>query len=182
MDEVLEGFVKAGRHAFRTREYAALLGKPLYARQVLHRLKVRGKLLGVRKGWWAFPGAPPEAVACEISAPAYLSFHSALHLHGLTTQVPHTIQLAVTRFGRSYSILGRTVREYKVQKRFFNGFSAQDGVLIARPEKALADCLNVPRACPQMVVVEALDGVDSTRVGCSLTKAGQERLARFLHD
>lgn len=182
MDSVLEGFIKAGRHAFRTREYAALLGKPLYARQVLHRLKTRGELLGVRNGWWAFPDAPPEAVACEISAPAYLSFHSALHMHGLTTQVPNTIQLAVARFGRSYSILGRTAREYKVQKRFFNGFSAQDGVLIAKPEKALADCLNVPRACPEMVVAEAFQAVDSTKIECSLTRAGQRRLVRFIHD
>jgi len=182
MDKILEGWVKSGRHAFRTREYVALLGKSAYARLVLHRLKERGELLKVRRGWWAFPSSMPEAVACEISAPAYLSFHSALYLHGLTTQVPKLIQLAVTRFGKKYSIMGREVKEYKIEKSKFNGFSVKDGVHLASPEKAFADCLNVPRSCPEIVLREAIGKIDVKKAKPWLSKAGIRRLGRFLND
>jgi predicted transcriptional regulator of viral defense system len=182
MDTILDGWVKSGRHAFRTREYAALLGKPTYARLVLHRLKGRGELLQVRNGWWAFPNSIPEAVACEISAPAYLSFHSALYLHGLTTQIPNLIQVAVTRFGKKYSMMGRDVKEYKIEKSRFNGFSVRDGLPLASPEKAFADCLDVPRSCPEVVLREAIGEIDVKKAERWLSKAGLRRLGRFLND
>lgn len=176
MDEILQKFEKAKRAAFRTREYAALLGKKAYAGLVLHRLKLRGKLILVRKGIWAFPKSMPEAIACEISMPCYLSFHSALYLHSLTTQIPRTIQLAVTRNGRKYEMLGYKVKEYKIKRKLFKGFVSKDGLLIATPEKAFADSLNIPKACPEIILKEARNGVDIAIVKQFISKGGFKRM------
>lgn len=181
MDEILAALRKTGRSAFKTNEYAALLGKGGYARLILHRLKKKGELIPVKRGWWAFSDALPEAVACEVSQPSYVSFHSALFLHSLTTQIPRTIQLAVARNAREYAIPGAKVKEYKVKKEQFKNFSRKDGVLLAFPEKAVADCLAIPRACPEIVLYEAVRGLDSSKVKELISsKAAEMRLKRVV--
>ncbi len=182
INKFLEIISRSGRQAFRTREYAAALGKPAYARLSLHRLMQNGALIRARNGWWAFPAAHPAAVACEISRPCYVSFHSALHIHGLTSQMPRRIQLAVARYARSYEVLGHAVKEYKVERRLFNNFHPEDGMLLASPKKALADCLNLPRSCPDVVVREAAEKIGIEGIGTLLSKSGARRLRRILHD
>ncbi len=179
MDKILAGFRKIGRAAFSTGEYSALLGRRGYARVALHRLKKRGKIENAKRGWWAFANSTPEEVACTISAPAYLSFHSALHMHGLTTQIPRTIQVAVARNAKKYEISGNHVAEYKIRPEHFNNYEAKDGVLLATPEKALADCLNVPRACTKTVLLEAAEQVDLKKAEWFLTRTGKKRLKQL---
>lgn len=180
MNVILGGFVRLGRSAFRTREYTGLLGKPAYARLALHRLKKKGELVLVRRGWWAFPKALPEAVACEISKPCYVSFHSALYLHGLTTQISRVIQLAVVRNGGNYNVFGTKVKEYRVDASRFNNFFSKEGLLLAAPEKAFADCLNTPRACPEVVLKEALSKISEDAARQLASAAGAKRLSRLL--
>lgn len=180
MDEILLSMKKAGRAAFRTREYAALKSSGAYARLVLSRLKKRGGIEPVKNGWWAFPDSMPEAVACEVSRPCYLSFHSALYLHGLTTQIPGKIQLAVARKPRKYSVAGTPVAEYKVLAKNFSGFSRKDGILLAWPEKAFADCLSLPRTCPPVVLREAIGKIDAAKVRVLLSAAAKARLKRVI--
>src|SRR3989338_2032333 len=110
---------RSKRAAFRTREFAASYKNKAYARLVLHRLKKQGKIKSVKKGWWAFPDAMPEAVACEISSPAYLSFLPALSLHRPTTQFPRWIQLAVPRPARKYALEGTEAKEYRIRPGSF---------------------------------------------------------------
>jgi hypothetical protein len=73
-------------------------------------------------------------------------------------------------------VLGNDVKEYKVDKRFFNHFAARDGLLLATPEKAFADCLNVPRSCPSVVLVEAITRVDLSKVKELCSLRGLKRL------
>ncbi|MFH1221677.1 MAG: hypothetical protein V1492_01185 [Candidatus Micrarchaeota archaeon] len=181
MDAILASLRKSDRAAFRTREYAGLLGKRSYARLVLHRLKKKGEIMRVRNGWWAFSDSIPEAIACEISAPAYVSFHSALFLHGLTTQTPRNVQLAVTRNARKYRISGIEVREYKIGKMQFGDFYRKDSVLLANPEKAFADCLELPRSCPDIILQEAAGSVNLGKVKTFLvSKAALKRLQKVM--
>ena len=182
MNRVLEVIGKSGRQAFSSKEFAALLGKKNYARQVLHRLKAQNKIVQAKRGWWAMPNSMPEAAASEISKPAYVSFHNALNLHGLTTQSSFAVQLAVNKNAREYAIFGTRVREYKVKKEFFNNFFSKDGVLLASAEKAFADCLNLPRACPDSVLLEALRGVDAEKVKPLCSKNGLKRLKRIIRE
>jgi predicted transcriptional regulator of viral defense system len=182
MDKILAEFRKSGKPAFRTREYSAFIGKKGYARLVLHRLKERGEISRVRNGWWAFPDSVPEAVACEMSKPAYISFHSALYIHGLTTQMPRMIQLAVARNAKKYSAMGIEVREYRVKRENFNGFYRKDNIMIATPEKAVADCLQIPRSCPEMVVAEAIAKSDAKKIMDILSAPAKRRMLKVIKD
>jgi len=180
MDEILKAMKKTGKAAFRTREYAALLGKKVYARLVLHRLKEKREIISIKNGWWAFPDAMPEAIACELSKPGYISFHSALSLHGLTTQSSRKVQIAVLRNAKKYKILGMEAKEYKIKKNQFNTFYRKDNLLLATPEKAFADCLLIPRACPDIVLTEALDKVDVSKLKSLITPIAEKRLKRLM--
>lgn len=180
MDKILQAMKTTGKTAFRTREYAALLGKPVYARLVLHRLKIRGELIKVKNGWWAFPESMPEAIASEVSKPAYVSFHSALAMHKLTMQIPKYVQMAVTRRAKKYEISGMGIREYKIKNNEFGGFYRREGILLASPEKAFADSLNYPRACPEIVLIDALDKIDIEEVKKLINKKSEKRLKRLI--
>lgn len=182
MNAILSVFKNSGRAAFSTREFASLLGKRDYARLLLHRLKKSGVIVSVRNGWFAFPNHLPEAIACEVSKPAFVSFHSALYLHGLTTQTPQFVQLAVSRNAKFYFALGTKVKEYKVKRTQFNGFFLREGVLLASPEKAFADCLNLPRTCPEIVLREALPEVQVELVKKLLSKQGLKRLKELVEN
>jgi predicted transcriptional regulator of viral defense system len=175
MDKILELFKKSGRSAFSTREYSALLGKGAYARLSLSRHRRRGEISRIKNGWWAFSGATPEAAACEASKPCYVSFMSALALHGLTTQIPRMVQLAVARTPRKYEIFGVPAVEYRVKG--LSGFGRRDGILLATPEQALADCLEHPRACPAIVVSEAAGKINAWEIRARLSPAAKRRLA-----
>lgn len=181
MDGILQLIKKAGKTAFRTKEYAALLNKSKYARLVLHRLKEKGELVRIKNGWWAFANSAPEAIAVEVSKPAYLSFHSALFLHGLTTQIPSKIQLAVSRKVKNYSFDSYSVKEFKIKKNEFTAFFRKGALLIASAEKALADAISYPRSCPEVVLIESLKKIDLTKINEFLhTKAAKKRLKRLI--
>jgi predicted transcriptional regulator of viral defense system len=162
---------------FRAREFiSALGGKAAYAYVALHRLKRAKRIEGIRNGWWAKAGATPEEIASAVSYPCYLSFHSALHAHGLTTQIPRFVQLAVCRKARKYGFEGGEAREYRIKKEEFGGFEVKEGIPIASPEKAFADCLRIPRACPNAILSEAIGGVDIWEVKKACNKRMLKRL------
>ena len=167
---------------FRAREFiAALGGKANYAYVALHRLKRAKKLESVRNGWWAKAGATPEEIASAVSYPCYLSFHSALHAHGLTTQIPRFVQLAVCRKARKYAFAGNEAREYRIKKEEFGGFEIKEGSPIASPEKAFLDCLRFPRACPNAILAEAAEKIDIWEVKRQCNKRMRKRLKEVEH-
>lgn len=179
---VIGKLAKSGRAAFRTREVSAFIGNYGYARLLLSRLKKKGKLVSVRNGWWAFPDALGEAVACEISKPCFVSFLSALQLHGLTTQSSLEIQLAVCRKPKNYLLPAARVREFRVDRKRFNNFSVLGNVFLASPEKAFADCCNAPRTCPRAVLLEALASgkLDLKLVKRFVSRMGLKRLLELV--
>lgn len=170
----------AMRPVFRTREFAAAIqgGYP-YARVALHRLKKAGRVKMAKRGWWAKYGALPIEAAAAISYPCYVSFHSALHAHGVTTQIPRAAQLAVCRKAKKYKALGEEAREYKLPKATFRGFDSRGGMPLAFPEKAFADCLRLPRACPLAVLLEALPNTDIGKIRAYCSRQMLSRLGKL---
>ncbi|MBI4360969.1 hypothetical protein HY572_04330 [Candidatus Micrarchaeota archaeon] len=121
-----------------------------------------------------------EAVACEISTPAYVSFHTALHLHGLTTQPHRTIQLAVTRNAKKYQVLGTPVQEYRVPKNQFRAYEKKDNLFLATPEKAVADAISIPKSCPAAIIMEALAHVKAGKIPPYLSSAAANKRLKNL--
>ena len=103
------------QHAmFTTRSFAFAAGQRLdSASRWLGRLSRRNALVRVTRGVWAQPGHPaftPYAATVLLlgNEHGYVSFISALHRHGLLSQIPGAIHVATTGHGRTLdSPIGR---------------------------------------------------------------------------
>ena len=103
------------QHAlFTTRSFAFAAGQRLdTASRWLGRLSRRNALVRVTRGVWAQPGHPaftPYAATGLLlgNEHGYVSFISALHRHGLLSQIPGAIHVATTGHGRTLdSPIGR---------------------------------------------------------------------------
>ena len=144
-------FIKRmGRKIFTTHELAAMSGKstPTII-QSLNRLVRQGLLIKVYRGVWAEP--QPKALSSFEVIPflfprqrVYVSFFTALHLHGIVEQIPQVITLASTSHTSTIHTKAGVFSVHQVAPAFFNGFDWYQGegsFLIADPEKALIDSL-----------------------------------------
>lgn len=141
-----------GRPVFTTREVAAVRGASVTATsQSLKRMEGDGLVVRVARGVWCDPEDPrfsPFALVPFLSGAhrAYVSFLSALHLHGIVEQIPQVIYAATTgHTARRRTPVG-TYSFHRIDPDFFDGFHWYRGgaeFLIAEPEKALIDSLYV---------------------------------------
>jgi len=138
---------------FTTRDYANYANLSVSAAsKKLTRLKDNKLLTHVTKGVWANTGNPYfhpiSCVPCLLGKErGYVSFLTALHLHGLLSQIPKTIQIATTGHSRT---LDSTVGHYEfIQVKpelMQQGIVWTDTPLpysLATAEKALIDVLYI---------------------------------------
>ena len=104
-----------------------------------------------------------EEVACFLKPPAYISCEWALNSHGILLQAPHvctvvTLHPAVGR-NRTVTYQGMVIEFSRIAPGLFRGFTTQDGVSMASPEKALLDVLYLHRDVPAQDELD-LDRID----------------------
>lgn len=133
---------------------AALFDVPMSkAYEMLRRLKAEELVRPVEAGKYLLLGFQPERVlsnplfiATRVAHPAYISFWTALHFHGLTEQVPRTVFVATTRKRGPLDFDGaRFVFVRLAPYKFFGYRREMIGdlpVLMAEVEKALVDSLD----------------------------------------
>ncbi|MEN8228846.1 MAG: type IV toxin-antitoxin system AbiEi family antitoxin domain-containing protein [Bacteroidota bacterium] len=142
-------------------------------RNYLYKLSEKGQLIRTARGMYMLPDAPitenqnlveiakkiPNAVVCLISA---LSFH------GITTQIPHEIWIAVPRDTwrpgivyppLHYTVLMENVYNFGIQEVNINGTI----VKIYSPAKTVADCFKFRNKVGVDVAIEALREVWRSR-------------------
>ncbi|MFZ3106307.1 MAG: hypothetical protein WA105_02885 [Candidatus Hydromicrobium sp.] len=138
------------RPVFTTREAAMLSGSSLSnASKMLKTLEKKGLVFKVARGIWAEIGneklSPYSIIPfLLIKNRAYVSFISALHLHGIIEQIPQEITLASTVHTKKIHTKVGTFSIHRISPLFFDGFDWYKGegsFLIAEPEKALIDSL-----------------------------------------
>ena len=136
---------------FTTREFAnhAGLSIPAAAKR-LSRLSEKEFLTRITKGVWANARHPyfhPLSCVSYLLGKehGYVSFLTALHLHGVVSQIPKSIQVATTGRARSLnSPLGRYEffqLKPELMKQGTKWSETRLPYLIATPEKALIDTL-----------------------------------------
>jgi len=141
---------KLGRNIFTTHEMIAISGKSASTIvQSLNRLANQGLIIKIYQGVWAEPG--PRALSPFEVIPhlfprqrVYVSFISALHLHGIVEQIPQVITLASTSHSNTIRTNVGVFSIHQIAPSFFGGFDWYKGdgsFLIAEPEKALIDSL-----------------------------------------
>ncbi len=81
-------------------------------------------------------------IAAQIMSPSYISLRSALHHYGFTTQVPRTVYVMVTTPKKSISLQNQNI--HFVKTSHFFGYTSEEKLVIAEPEKLFIDCLFYP--------------------------------------
>jgi predicted transcriptional regulator of viral defense system len=174
--EALGSLLRMGKPVITTEDAALRLGlKASAATRTLGRLAAAGLVLRLRHGLWSLdPRIDPLRLPEYLTAPfpAYVSLQSALHLHGMLSQVPqltYVASLASTR--RIKTQLG----EYSIHRlapSFFGGFDVVGGggVCLATPEKALLDTLYLAparsrlfAALPEVEIPRSFDRKEARR-------------------
>lgn len=150
------------------------------AYELLRRLKTQAVVQPVASGKYLLLGFQPERVlsnplfiATRMAHPAYVSFWSALHLYGLTEQVPRTVFVATTRTCRPLTFQETAFVFVRVALHKFFGYQRELigdlPVLVAEIEKALVDALDQLRYAGGFMEVakavhQARDQVDLDRL------------------
>ena len=147
---ILTFMKKMERSVFTTHELTAISGKS--ASTVVHslrRLAKQGLVVKIYRGVWAEPGtraiSPFEIIPYLFPRQrVYVSFITALHLHGIVEQIPQVITLASTAHTCTLRTKAGVFSGHQIAPAFFDGFDWYKGegnFLIAEPEKALIDSL-----------------------------------------
>ena len=136
---------------FTTREFASHVGISMSAAtKRLSRLSEKEFLTRVTKGVWANTGHPYFHPLCCVpyllgKEQGYVSFLTALHLHGVVSQIPKTIQVATTGRARSLDSPVGHYEFFQIKPELMaqgaDWSESQLPYLIASAEKALLDTL-----------------------------------------
>ncbi|MHB1908868.1 MAG: type IV toxin-antitoxin system AbiEi family antitoxin domain-containing protein [Nitrososphaerales archaeon] len=152
--------LRAGKKVVRTREFQSLLGVPVYsAKNTLAALCRRGVLFRLGRGKYSV--LPADIVYERKSYTAdplivlgplmekqeyYVAYGSAAHLHGVSTQIPLTTFVAVTRQRRQIDMGTARIRFVNVKRsRFFGKIEREhfgSRIFASDLEKTIIDCFD----------------------------------------
>ena len=134
--------------------------------RTLYALRDAGEIEQVGRGLYRLSTAPPlsnpDLVPIAIRVPrAVICLISALAQHGLTTQVPHTIDIALPSHAQVPKVDGVPLRVFWYSEPSFrSGVDVitvdEVPVRIYSPEKTIADCFKYRNKIGLDVAVEAL--------------------------
>lgn len=153
---------------------AALRVSTSSATRLLRDLEAHSLARHVRHGVWLVGMVQPDplSLADEITRPypSYVSFVSALNLHGMIDQLPREITVAsLDRSKRVATELG-TYRVSHLPPELFGGWTERDGIKLATPEKALFDIAYIgaahgarPRRIPELELPPAFHRSETDR-------------------
>ncbi|MGO2148615.1 type IV toxin-antitoxin system AbiEi family antitoxin domain-containing protein [Halomonas sp.] len=137
------------------------------SRYQFYRLRDEGLIEPVSRGLYRLADLPPidnpDLVATATRFPhAVLCLISALDWHGITTQIPHQVHLAVKRDARLPVLDYPPVAGYRFSGQAFSTGIEQVEVdditlQVYNPEKTLADCFKFRNRIGMDVVLEALE-------------------------
>jgi predicted transcriptional regulator of viral defense system len=134
--------------------------------RTLYALRDAGELEQVGRGLYRLASAPqltsPDVIPISMRVPrAVVCLISALAQHGLTTQVPHSVDIALPSHSQIPKIDGIAVRVFwYAEPSFSSGIDviSIDGVpvRIYSPEKTIADCFKYRNKIGIDVAIEAV--------------------------
>ena len=136
------------------------------SRYTLYKMRDHGLLEQITRGIYRLVDLPPisnpDLVTVGLRFPrAVICLISALSYHGMTTQIPHEVSVAVSRDTRMPVLDYPPVHAYKFSAESFNAGIEKhqiDGVIVQIycAEKTLADCFKYRNKLGMDVVLEAL--------------------------
>src|SRR3989339_885264 len=136
-----------GVRLFSPSDFQRVFGVSLRATQEFIKDHCDNLFLKVRNGLYALRIDQPrdEVVANRLYAPSYISFEYALARYGIIPESVYTVTSATTRITREFIVNGKSFTYSRIKRQAYQGYKMEkkEGttILIAEPEKALADYL-----------------------------------------
>ena len=136
-----------GIRLFSPSDFQRIFGVSLRAAQEFIKGHHDDLFLKIRNGLYALRTDPPaeEAIANRLYPPSYISFEYALSRYGIIPESVYTITSATTRITREFVVNNKSFAYSRIKKKAYGGYKTDKIggiiVLIAEPEKALADYL-----------------------------------------
>src|SRR5207244_4011398 len=140
--EAIARLQKINVPAITTGDAAMLFGVSVgAATRLLSRLARSGLAKPIRRGLWTIGDkVEPLSLAPFLTAPfpSYISFQTALYLHGMISQMPAVTYVASLDRAKQIETEVGIFSIHRLAPEFFGGFdSRESGVELATPEKAL---------------------------------------------
>ncbi len=136
-----------GARLFSLSDFLRVFGVSLRAAQEFIKDHREDLFLKIRNGLYALRADIPqeEAIANRLYAPSYISFEYALSRYGIIPESVYGITSATTRITREFIVNNKSFVYSHIKKQAYCGYKTEKigglTVLIAEPEKALADYL-----------------------------------------
>jgi len=155
---------RLGLSTFTIQDAARVTGKkPAYVKLFLARAVAKNRLVRLERGKYALQDLTPFELADGFGI-GYVSFLSALSFHGLTTQVPRTVQLACRTYHPEVIVGEARFVFVKLASNRFFGFKRYGNATVAEPEKAVLDGLYLPQRLAASEVARVVAELDSSRL------------------
>ena len=146
--QVEEMLKEKGLYVFSPREFCGILGIPLKTGAVfISRNLKSGLFIKLRNNYYMLKDShlPLYALANKLYQPSYVSLETALSHYGIIPEVVYTVTSVTTKPTREFKTPKSIFSYQRIKKSVFAGYSPVtiEGhvVLLAEPEKALADYL-----------------------------------------
>ena len=164
--EVVETLRKSRKAVFTPKDIAkitGLNGSKVYV--LISRLYKRGMIFKPMKGFISL-SQDPFIISSQLYPPSYISFITALYLHGKIQQVIDRIFIVTPKKRKQIAaIFEMDVHFVTLKRAMMFGYKKvrkeSSYVVLADVEKAIIDCLYLPRYCRIAVVFDILkEGAD----------------------
>ena len=132
---------------FSPSDFQRVFGVSLSATQGFLKNHSNDLFLKIRNGLYALRSdiPPEEVIANKLYAPSYLSFEYAMARYGIIPESVYAMTSATTRITREFVVNNKSFTYSRIKKQAYRGYKTEKisgvTVLIAEPEKALADYL-----------------------------------------
>ena len=169
-------FKKEGLYLFSSFDIQKFFGvSPNTANLFLYRNVKNGYILKIRNGLYKFSDeyVNEMLIANKVYQPSYVSFEYALSFYGIIPETVYRITSATTRTTREFIVQKLSYIYHRLKKEAFTGYIKkpfeEQIILIAEPEKALADYLYFVNL-----------GKKSLRSRLNLKEINREKLIKYL--
>lgn len=163
--EIVETLRKSRKAVFAPKDIAKitqLKGSEVYV--LISRLYKKGMIFKPMKGFISL-SQDPFIVSSQLYPPSYISFITALYLHGKIQQVINRIFIVSPGKRKQIAVFGMDVQFVTLKRALMFGYKKvrkeNSYVVLADVEKAIIDCLYLPRYCRLVDVFDILkEGAD----------------------
>ena len=165
--------------SFTTASLKDLLSNPSKSsfHRIVNKLESAGVIEQTEKGKYLKTSGKVDdfILANTLYAPSYVSFESALNLHGILSQFPYEITSATVKKSQTKTIHDKTYSYTHIQTSLFWGYEKYQNELIATPEKSLIDQMYLAAKGIRSIPVDELD---VTRINRKLFKSYLSKLPK----